>query len=379
MVSEFLNAGHELTVVTARPSYRSATSSVPQDVGISAAKVLLVPRPPLSKNRTWLRILAEFVFTTLAGLRLLFLPGIQLVLLSTTPPFLIWLSHLAALRRIKSVLILHDIFPEIAVATGHIPSDGLLRRFWQALNRSAYRRASSIVVLGEGMRKRIWEYLPEARRDQVHVIENWSTHERMLKEELGCDLSFRREFGLERKFLVAFAGNLGRFQGLETILDAAEVDVNQETVYLLIGDGASRLHLEKEIEERQIGNLRILPFLTDKMYVQFLREIDVALVTLAEGVHDLCAPSKIYPLLQAGIPIVSASEPESDLAKIVERRGVGINVPNGKAEALADAVGYLRENPEIRRSMRECGWAVYWRGFSKRSACQRYLDIIDRL
>ena len=95
-----------------------------------------------------------------------------------------------------------------------------------------YARARIITVIAARMRRRILDKAVPAAK--VRRIPNFVDVNDLAP--LPKANAFSREHGLDRAFVVTYAGNMGPAQGLETVLDAASL-LNHEPglMFLLVG------------------------------------------------------------------------------------------------------------------------------------------------
>ncbi len=141
------------------------------------------------------------------------------------------------------------------MAIGKAKPGFVTRTLWWML-RSTYNRADKVVVLGEDMRRRL--ILRGVDASRVVCIPNWIDTDDVypIKE----DNDFRREHGLQDKFVVMHSGNMGLTQELDQLLDVAErVQDDERIVFLLVGDGASRKRLQERVTTSGLSNVRFLP------------------------------------------------------------------------------------------------------------------------
>ncbi|MEO7797933.1 MAG: glycosyltransferase, partial [Opitutaceae bacterium] len=167
----------------------------------------------------------------------------------------------------------------------------------------------------------------------------------------------REKLGVKDGALLAFyAGNLGRKQSLEILVNAAALlgaDTGsgpKGTVWLIIaGDGAGRADLERAIAMTRNAQMQLLPLLSDPDYESLLVAADVALITQAAGSGQFFFPSKLLSVLAAGLPVVAVADATSELAGAVRDGGFGDIVPPGDAEGLAETLRKLANDREVVR------------------------------
>lgn len=259
------------------------------------------------------------------------------VVICETDPFLlpflaVWIGLFS---RSRLVFYLQDIYPDIAVAVGKARPGltvGLLRR----LLRWCYRRASAIVVLSEDMRTtmRGWGSL---ERVPIYVIPNWVDTAKI--HPVKANNAWRQEQGLADQFVIMYSGNLGLSQDLSIVLDAAEqLQAQTDLTFLFVGEGASKSQLQQETKDRGLANVRFLPYQPRELLMESLSAADLQLLPIrAEALKSLM-PSKLYGILASGTVVLSTAPPESELGRIVEQSGAGVNAHPYTSANLVEAI-----------------------------------------
>jgi len=303
------------------------------------------------------RILHELSFGLTSLLRVLFLPRADVYVVVSPPLFLGVCAWIATrLKRSRYVFHVQDLQPGAAVGLGMVKGKGFIRLLF-ALERFAYRHAAAVSGISAGM-------IEEFRRKGVGAkrrlyFPNW------LRKGGGTPAvrsgEFRRRFQFSPDTLLAvYSGNLGRKQGIEILLEAAqklprsakESGVPPVTV-VIVGAGAERAALEERVTRLQLPQLRMLPLLNDDDYALMLADSDVGLITQAPGTGQFFFPSKLLSLLQSGLPVVTVADTESELARAVAEGGFGINLLPGNAAKLADTLTELAREPARLRALSE--------------------------
>jgi len=153
----------------------------------------------------------------------------------------------------------------------------------------------------------------------------------------------RRRFRVADDALLAiYAGNLGRKQRLEILVDAAALlaartPAGVNPVQLIIaGDGAARPELERRLRAQPGVDVQLLPLLSDERHAALLRAADVALITQAAGTGRFFFPSKLLSVLAAGLPVVAVADADSELSAAIRAGDFGRVVPPGDAAQLAE-------------------------------------------
>lgn len=303
------------------------------------------------------RIVHELSFGITSLLRVLFLPRADIYVVVSPPLFLGVCAWIATrVKQSRYVFHVQDLQPGAAVGLGMVKGKGFIRLLY-ALEAFAYKHAAAVSGISSGM-------LEEFRRKGVEAhrrlyFPNW------LRNGGGAPAirsgEFRRRFRFSPHTLLAvYSGNLGRKQGIEILLEAAqrlprptEEGAAPAVTMVIVGAGAEREALEQRVAAAQLPQLRMLPLLSDEDYALMLADADVGLITQAPGTGQFFFPSKLLSLLQSGLPVVTVADTESELARAVVEGHFGLNVLPGNANELAATLTQLASHPERLRVLAE--------------------------
>ncbi|OAI56535.1 hypothetical protein AYO47_08925 [Planctomyces sp. SCGC AG-212-M04] len=302
------------------------------------------------------------------------LPRPDIVVTETDPFFLGFLGRRIQKRRgSRFVAYLQDIYPDIAVACGKV-RDGRLIRTLRSWLFGAYSRADRVVVLSRDMKERCVKNGVAAER--IAVIPNWSDVTSLFPVK--ANNAFRRQHGLEGKFVVMYSGNMGLPHLLEPVLDAAQfLTEEREVEFLFVGGGVQKQSLEESARRRGLGNVRFLPYQPKASLAQSLSAADVQIVSVKPGVISCLMPSKVYGVLAAGCPVLAITPVNSELgAMILGSRFGRVCEPTSStlAEDIARVVREMRETQDP--SLAERAYRYVCETASRRSSVERFAGLL---
>ncbi len=338
-------AGHDVEVCTAFPYYpqwkvpeeyagRMALTEERNGVTIVRSRIFVPSRVTPLK-----RILHEGSFVIASTLRGLFRKRPD-VLLVVSPPLGLALTAILLSRfwRVPYVFDVEDLQPDSAGDLGMLPAWAV--KLLYQLEKLAYRNAALVTTITPSMRKKIVEKgVPE---EKVELFEA------RLDDSL-IDLSpeegnaFRKRNGLGDEFLVTHSGNMGVKQGLDVVLDAAELNrSDKSTIFLLVGDGSDCERIRRRALALHLDNVRFLPLLDEADFRGLMAASNVCLVTQQRSVAEIVFPSKIVTYLAAGRPIVASVDSGCEVARMTHESGAGRVVEAENPGALLAAIEDLR-------------------------------------
>ena len=295
----------------------------------------------ISRLLDWLRYFFHVFF------RILKQPRDALIFIVSNPPFLPLVGYLMKkLRGQPYVVLIYDIYPDLAIYLGKMSKRGLLTRMWRWFNNIVWQNAEVIFTIGDDMAIKLESMFKtnRTRLGHVAVIFNWVDHhfiEPLPKEENW----FAQKYGQVDKFTVLYSGNLGATHDLETILEAAkELDNFNDIQFLIIGDGYKRTYIEKFIDQKQLSNLLLLPFQPENVLPYSLTTGDVAVITLSKGVEGLSVPSKVYYAMASGSALLCICSGNNGLKNIIKKHQCGISIEPGDVNGFISSIKRFYED-----------------------------------
>ena len=385
---DFKAKGHNVFIITTTPHYNEdpeALAGQPlqaywgkllQKSVYCGMEVLHAWMPRKGKNKL-LRIGAWLGFhaiSTLAGIFNRFKPD---VILAPSPPLTIGVSawFLGLWHHCPFIYNVQEIYPDVAVNLGVLRS-GFVIKLLQNLERFVYAKARSLAVISVGMANCIRSKgVPE---EKIHVIPNFVDVKDF--RPLPKDNEFSRRYGLQNKFVVSYAGNLGKPQGLATLIEAAHLLRHEPGIhFLLMGDGSERISLIEQAQRLQLPNITFLPYHPYSAMAEAYATADASFVSQARGTSSDGIPSKVYRIMACARPVIACTDANSDLARLVVKAGGGVVVDSGNATSLSDAILRIFGQPDawLEKSLKARDSILH--DYSRPTITTRYHELIMEL
>src|SRR5262249_23493682 len=124
---------------------------------------------------------------------------------------------------------------------------------------------------------------------------------------------------------------------------------------IMRGKGNQAAALQQQIDSQNLRNIHIEELLPDAALYRGLMETDIHLVPQTPDAAPFALPSKIFNIMAAGRPFVATAGRYSPLWGLQRASGAFICVPPNDADAFAEAVLRLADNPGLRRILGERG------------------------
>jgi colanic acid biosynthesis glycosyl transferase WcaI len=276
------------------------------------------------------------------------------------------------LRGKPSVFAVWDLYPEVGERLG------IFRNRWvvwivKTLEDFCIHRAAAVQALSEG-------FLPNLRArmrkpEALVYIPMWIDTDFI--QPLSRQNPFSVAHGLDDVFVVLYAGNLGHSQGLEQIVEAADLLANQRDIrFVFVGEGPSRENLVALVQEKRLTNISFISFQRREILPEVLATADLSLVSLQAGFGDGSLPSKTFSILASGRPILAIADPGSQLEKLIELSQAGRFILSGKSVLIRDTILDLYNNPSMRQKMGESGREFACQHHNRRVIARKFEKIL---
>jgi glycosyltransferase involved in cell wall biosynthesis len=187
---------------------------------------------------------------------------------------------------------------------------------------------------------------------------------------------FRREHGLDGKFVVMYSGNHGPSNPLRTALDAAvRLRGDGRFAFVFVGGGIGKA----EVETVAGPSILSLPYQPLERLRYSLSAADVHLVTIGDGVVGIVHPCKVYGAMAVERPVVLVGPEQSHVGDLLAREQIGWRIAHGDVDGMVALLGALADGgPGRLEDMGRRARAVLRQGLGKEFLCGRLCDILER-
>ena len=280
------------------------------------------------------------------------------------------LLEAAKLKGIKIVAMLQDVWPDNAVQSHLISQGSLLYRYFEMWQRYVYKNADRIICISDDMKKFIVSKNVSA--EKIDVIYNWGYSDEAVNIPWEKN-KFVNKFELDReKFYAIYAGNIGKMQNVEVVVNAAKELQNREDIhFLIIGDGARRDAIENMA--RGLNNITMLPMQPRELAVHIYSAAGVNIIPLVAGGTKTAMPSKTGVILSCGQPAVFCFDASERFISMVKKNKVGDVVAPENYKELAKIICKYSENSPAKN------FDFFVSTFGRTKNIRRYINIVNNV
>ena len=214
-----------------------------------------------------------------------------------------------------------DIFPENAYFAGILSSHSVVYKVAHSLQKYAYKNASMLTTISDDMKSTMID-LYGISSDKIHVIYNWG-HEEAQAHDESENVFLKKYPKRPGEFRVMYAGNLGRMQNIEFILEVAALMKEQSNVsFYIVGSGVREEQLKSLAIQRALTNVIFVGMQPPEDVADLYKAADVNLIPLQKGLIYAAMPSKTADCLIAGKPIITCVDQEAKIVEVFKQYGI---------------------------------------------------------
>ena len=257
----------------------------------------------------------------------------------------------------KTYLLLKDIFPQNAVDIGMLSTSGikgLAYRYFRKKEKKLYQVSDFIGCMSPANVEYVLRHNPEISEERVEVCPNAIEIIDKSIDAAERD-AIRRKYGIPLdKTVFVYGGNLGKPQGVDFICRCMEQIGGVAAYFLIVGDGAEYGKLERFFDKHHPCNARLMKRLPKDEYDTMIGACDVGLIFLDYRFTIPNFPSRLLSYMQAHLPVLACTDPNTDVGKVIVEGGFGWWCPSNDVNQFLRTVQNAMQAD--RKAMGENAW-----------------------
>ena len=227
----------------------------------------------------------------------------------------------------RSYLMLKDIFPQNAVDIGMMSKSGvkgILYKLFRKKEKKLYAISDRIGCMSQANVDYVLKHNPEVDPAKVEICAN-SIEPQDMRVSAEERAALREKYGIPQdKKVFVYGGNLGRPQGIPFLIECLRAEKeNADAFFLVVGAGTEYEKLEAFVNEEKPANMKLLKHLPPEDYDRLVAACDVGLIFLDHRFTIPNFPSRLLAYMQAGLPVLAATDPNTDIGKVIVEGGFG--------------------------------------------------------
>ena len=243
----------------------------------------------------------------------------------------------------KTYLLLKDIFPQNAVDIGIMSTGGakgLLYKYFRNKEKRLYRISDTIGCMSLANVRYVIDHNPEVDKLKVEVCPNViEIVDKSVNEETRKQIRTKYEIPIDQKVFV-YGGNLGRPQGIDFLVECLKSQKDNENVFFfIVGDGTDYGKLDAYCKSSAQRNFTLIKRLPKEDYDAVVAACDVGLIFLDHRFTIPNFPSRLLGYMQAKLPVLAATDPNTDIGEVIVNGGFGWWCKSNSVEDFDKLVG----------------------------------------
>ncbi len=260
----------------------------------------------------------------------------DLVIYSTPPiTFEKVIQYLKNRDSARTYLLLKDIFPQNAVDLRMFSKTSPLYWYFRKKEKKLYRNSDYIGCMSQANVDYLLKHNPEISADIVEVCPN-SIEPIQIEKNRDTEKEIRDKYGIPHdKTVFIYGGNLGKPQGIGFIMECLEANhANEEIFFLIVGSGTEYKRLKDYFDHKKPANAVLLSELLRSDYDVLANSCDAGLIFLDRRFTIPNFPSRLLSYMQASMPVLAATDVNTDLGDVIEKGKFWFWCESGDVEAF---------------------------------------------
>lgn len=257
----------------------------------------------------------------------------------------------------KTYLQLKDIFPQNAVDIGMFSASSPFYKFFRKKEKDLYKTSDYIGCMSPANVEFVLKHNPEITADRVEVAPNSVELKGEGLELKDSDkLRVREKYGLPMdKPVFIYGGNLGRPQGIDFLVKCLDANKGRtDCHFVVVGNGTDQPKIQSWYDSEKPANATVLQALPKEDYDTLVRTCEVGLIFLDHRFLIPNYPSRLLSYLENKIPVLCATDPNTDMGRIAEENGYGYWCESNSVEAFTAILDKMIHSD--RKAMGEKGY-----------------------
>lgn len=261
------------------------------------------------------------------------------LIIYSTPPitFTSIVKYLKEKYSAKTYLLLKDIFPQNAVDLGFFSKNSLIYKFFRNKEKKMYAVSDIIGCMSPANIKFIKKHNPQIIDKVIEVNPNSID---LISNKLKIDREVvRKKYNLPLDLpILIYGGNLGKPQGVDFLIKCLENNKRTDCFILIVGSGTEYKKLSIWFDNNKPDNAMLISGLLKDEYDKVIKVCDVGLIFLDNRFTIPNYPSRLLSYLENKMPIIAATDTNTDIGSIAEANGYGVWCESTNVEAFNNCI-----------------------------------------
>ncbi|NLI72887.1 MAG: glycosyltransferase family 4 protein [Bacteroidales bacterium] len=385
---KFKEAGHEVVVLTTSPNYNILESEIKKQPlkkkcfglysvsNFNGIKVMHVAQKKF-KN-TFLRLLSFLYWHSVSFIIGLTERNIDIIL-SPSPPLTLGMINiiLGKIKKAKTIYNVQEIYPDLIIQNGM--KSKLAISFLKWMEKYIYNNSNVVTTIDQIFYNTISPRFKD--KSKLHIIPNFvdtELYRPLNSNELTLDKNL---FPNTPNLKLMYAGNIGLAQDWQIFINLAFELKDEPIEFFVIGEGILKNFLQKNIAEKNLQNVHILPYQPRELMPQLLAYSDLQFIFMTPETEDQGFPSKIYTILACAKPTLVCSGEETPIINFLSDKNCSYLVTEKDEKLKIEQIKKFLKS--VKRSeleeMGKNGHKHLSGNYSKKIITEKYVNLVETL
>lgn len=265
-------------------------------------------------------------------------------------------------KRAKMIYCIQDFNPEQIIAVNYCRNRLILKEMMVA-DKFSCKHSDLVITVGRDLAETLKNRFHNKNVPKYTVINNWIDEKEVypLPQEHERVAAFKKQYGLEGKFVIMYSGNIGLYYDLEKLIkvlkqfrkgytlqgvyeSGPKTADGREVVFAFVGAGSVLDKLVLYAKKHHFENILFIPYQTKENLIYSLNAGDVHWCVNAKGIKGVSCPSKAYGIMGVGKPIIGVLEKGTEICELIKECNCGKCCEPGDYVEVADIIRWYIEN-----------------------------------
>lgn len=292
-------------------------------------------------------------------------------------------------KKAKMIYCIQDFNPEQIMAVNY-SRNRLLLKVLMTADKFSCKHSDLIITVGRDLVETLKGRFKGKKVPKYVMINNWIDEKEIYPLDANNErvLSFRKQYGLEDKFVIMYSGNIGLYYDLENLLKVikkfnpgTKTADGREVAFAFVGAGAVRDKLILYKNKHHMDNVIFIPYQDKAELIYSLNAGDVHWVVNSKGIKGVSCPSKFYGCVSAARPVLGVLEQGSEICMLIEETGCGLVCEPEEYDRIEENIRWFLDNVGSGKvvKMGQRGREYLLEHLTKNASVQKYIEAIKML
>lgn len=302
----------------------------------------------------------------------------DLVIYSTPPiTFTGIIKYIKKRDNARTYLLLKDIFPQNAVDMKLMSDKSVLYKYFRKKEKELYTVSDKIGCMSEANVQFVLNHNSYIPKEKVEINPNsiWLQPSKSPSGEQKT--AIRTKYGIPvYKKVFIYGGNLGKPQGIDFLIETLKAKAEDNNVFFVVaGSGTEYDKIKEWFHSFKPKNALLLSAVPKADYDLLVQACDIGLIFLHKDFTIPNYPSRLLSYLEFKMPVLAATDPNTDIGTDIVKNGCGMSVYSGDLKEMTNAVDKLISMDGLKfEEMRQNGWEFLKREFQVNRSYQKIIE-----